>query len=1223
MAAVETSILVRALSLGAKPVTERLKRKEAVVGILHQLRLAPERPPADFDGVYTYAIVQFCYGKPEPVVRLFQNEYVRAAFRRTFESGDESHLRREVDEILQWNEETGGLGRIDYNLALEVTGFRAVFDELVDKTRTAAGARLERGVTDIQQTLHDLVERLDRMESPEEIVRYLVRDDSPAAVLAAELREWFAAVEYEIAEEVESGPGEFVWRVRVPARRGYDWVVVLGIGGELSAPDVARAAELVRTHRAGEGWVVAPQRISRAARAADEELPEIYCYTLDELIDERADFEPYLRWLEEEVRSHRIEERYIPLSCAKEDIDRRSGKVGGTSVYGWADGGLDAYVSRWMEDDSKEHLSVLGEFGMGKSWFCLHYAWTLAQEWRAAKAAGRKRPRLPLVVPLRDYAKAVTVESLFSEFFFRKHEILPNGYRVFETLNRLGRLLLIFDGFDEMAARVDRQAMVNNFWELARAVVPGSKVLLTCRSEHFPEAQQGRDVLGARLAASTSALSGEPPQFEVVELQPFDDEQIDLLLSRLTDEPTRAGVLGNGELMDLMRRPVMSELVLDALPAIEQGAKVDISRVYLYAVHRKIEADIKAERTFTSLADKVFFLCELSSHMLTESVMTINYREIPDRIRACFKDVVREQKDLDHWHYDMMGQTMLVRDADGNYTPAHRSLLEFFVAYKIAAELGVMDGDFLALIGSTDPAGPASFPWSGLTAATPAERAAAGGWVAEPLEAVAATLRDAAIDGAVIDLWLPMMVPGTLGDIVAVLQETRRLEPDVLGHTGASLLAIIGAADRRALRGRNLDGVFLDGAVLDHSGTGMDLTGASLRGARLRNADLEDVVLAGADLTGADLTGATYLGFERCAVQHVRTTPAGDVLLVDREDRLYRWTVGEPPALLVERQAIDDEEISTLPDGRLVVSTNQFDDGLGVRCLLVDPRTGGHRVFHLPGGGWATGVLLGDRPVILARSFSDEDTVVEALDPEALTPIAEVRLPGIRYASFSADGSGRVMGLLTTASQTTADSLVELTTAADGTLTLVPVPIDGLEADENGWELFWFRPGGLALVRYGTDEMILSTLDLAAGTQRDIRFPPERVSGRIPDYPFSRRRSCSIDEAASVAAVVVDDRVHVLELAADPMRTRFVVDDLPMVSGFAIVPGTDLLVVASAYGRVGAYDMRTGERVDGFSLSRRVRGAVLADVVGVPPEVLAELERNGAILKSSLGGAAA
>ncbi|HEX8345983.1 MAG TPA: NACHT domain-containing protein, partial [Actinoplanes sp.] len=503
MSGAELSTVFKVLGAIAKPATDKLKRKEGVVAVLHKLGMAPDAPPPDFAGVYTYTVVEYCYGKPEPVLRLFQNPYVREAFERSFMTGDPAHLDREVSEILQWNEETGALGRLDYNLAREVTGFSIVFNRLVDRTRTAAETRMERGVNGIQESLAGLIKRMDRMNTREEILRQEGGTMTSIRHLANEVREWFAAVEYRILQEVESGLTEFVWLVRVPARRGYDTAVVLGKSGELSAPDVARAAELVSAHHASEGWVIVPQRISKAARAADEQLDQVYCYTLDELIDESADFEPYLQWLEREVRDREIDQRFVPLSCVKDEPDRRTGRVAAQSVYPWREGGLDSYVRLWMDDDAKEHLSILGEFGMGKSWFSLHFAWTVAQEWRAAKAAGRKRPRLPLVIPLRDYAKAVSLESLFSEFFFRKHEILPGGYGVFEALNRMGRLLLIFDGFDEMAARVDRQAMINNFWELARAVVPGSKVLLTCRKEHFPEAREGRDVLSAQLVAST------------------------------------------------------------------------------------------------------------------------------------------------------------------------------------------------------------------------------------------------------------------------------------------------------------------------------------------------------------------------------------------------------------------------------------------------------------------------------------------------------------------------------------------------------------------------------------------------------------------------------------------------------------------------------------------------------------------------------------------------
>jgi predicted NACHT family NTPase len=77
------------------------------------------------------------------------------------------------------------------------------------------------------------------------------------------------------------------------------------------------------------------------------------------------------------------------------------------------------------------------------------------------------------VIALRDYNKALKVESVLSDLFFNKHDIRLNS-SVFDCLNQMGKLVIIFDGFDEMADKVDRQKMINNFWELARVVCPGT-----------------------------------------------------------------------------------------------------------------------------------------------------------------------------------------------------------------------------------------------------------------------------------------------------------------------------------------------------------------------------------------------------------------------------------------------------------------------------------------------------------------------------------------------------------------------------------------------------------------------------------------------------------------------------------------------------------------------------------------------------------------------------
>lgn len=302
-----------------------------------------------------------------------------------------------------------------------------------------------------------------------------------ADYLAHQMRGWFETLGYRSENNDIRVDDYFEWIINVPARRGYDRILVRGIEGLAEMSDVEALRQAVEKHNTDEGWLVAPRRISQAARdeVKKKDNRDLFCYTFDELLDEHADFSGYLDWLEVEVKRRGIDKMYVPLACVKDELDPGSRKNIGKSRYDGSNGWIDGYIDRWLDDPSKEHISILGEFGTGKTWFAMHYAWTALQRYRDTKERGIERPRLPLVIPLRDYAKAISVESLFSEFFFRKHEIPLPGYSAFEQLNRMGKLLLIFDGFDEMAAKVDRQKMINNFWELARVVVPSAKVILT------------------------------------------------------------------------------------------------------------------------------------------------------------------------------------------------------------------------------------------------------------------------------------------------------------------------------------------------------------------------------------------------------------------------------------------------------------------------------------------------------------------------------------------------------------------------------------------------------------------------------------------------------------------------------------------------------------------------------------------------------------------------
>ncbi|QKQ73151.1 NACHT domain-containing protein [Nostoc sp. TCL240-02] len=862
MSLINLDLVFNAITSIANPlIKEKILRSETVIKLLQQFHLDPEHPPADFSGVYAYALVEYGVGKPKPLLELFRQAAIKQAFRTALDHNNPSILLSEVDAFLDTYTLGDEISSLELDVRREVAEFATVFIEVAKRTRTPSDVLLNQKIGSLHKRIACIQEQLERLPTLEgirtEIARLAVENypalpgtatanQCRAIALAQQMRGWFETLGYDFEKYEIWAEEYFEWIIHIPVRRSYDRILIRGVAGEVGLSDVMALRSSVEAQKTDEGWLVTTRRISRAARdeVKKEENHCLDCFTFDELIDLDADFSSYLDWLEAQIKRRKIDTKYVPLACTKEEIDPITKQRLGMSRYEEEDGWIDGYIDLWLDDPAKEHISILGEFGTGKTWFVFHYAWTALQRYRDAQKRGVERPRLPLVITLRDFAKALNVENVLASFFFTQHNIRINS-EVFDQLNRMGKLLLIFDGFDEMAAKVDRQQMINNFWELAKVVVPGAKVILTCRTEHFPEAKEGRALLNAELQASTKKLTGETPQFEVLELEKFNDEQIRQVLSYQAEAATVEQVVGNPQLLDLARRPVMTDLILEALPDIKAGKPVDMSRVYLYAVRRKMERDIKAERTFTSLAEKLYFLCELSWEMLSNDQMSLNYRLFPERIRRLFGSIVQEEKDLDHWHYDMMAQTMLVRNADGDYTPAHRSLLEFFVAYKFAAELGELASDFTELAqaqsGLDSGTVPVDYTWSGyfsrqlddtecsvaMPAATPLGNAPLRKFRSESLNKLKDTFGKAPLTKAVMDLLLPMLSNNE--SLIKVIEATRGKNEDEVGYIGGNAATLAVKVDKAVLEGRNFSGAVIKGA---------DFTDASLQSTNFNEANL-------------------------------------------------------------------------------------------------------------------------------------------------------------------------------------------------------------------------------------------------------------------------------------------------------------------------------------------------------------------------------------------------
>jgi hypothetical protein len=183
---------------------------------------------------------------------------------------------------------------------------------------------------------------------------------------------------------------------------------------------------------------------------------------------------------------------------------------------------LEDHVFAWLDDHQRRQLAVLGEYGQGKSTASLLLSYHLIQ---------RAAPRIPILLELRGKTlRSMTEPELLATWAYR--------YRIdvqaLLHLHLAGRLLLIFEGFDEIDLSGDTEARISHFRTLWRLNHENAKILITGRPNFFLDSLELKRALGT--AEQTCTLY----------LAPFDLPQIDHSL-RHVDADTRREILALAE----------------------------------------------------------------------------------------------------------------------------------------------------------------------------------------------------------------------------------------------------------------------------------------------------------------------------------------------------------------------------------------------------------------------------------------------------------------------------------------------------------------------------------------------------------------------------------------------------------------------------------------------------------------------------------------------------
>lgn len=140
------------------------------------------------------------------------------------------------------------------------------------------------------------------------------------------------------------------------------------------------------------------------------------------------------------IRECKFNERY-PMSLYIEPL------IG----YDTVSDGLPAFnlVTEWLEDDLWRQFTLLGDVGTGKSFFSRMVAYDLATKFLLNPL---ENP-LPLLIDLRNTDREFSLEGLIITHF-SKSGLAQVTFDIFQYALSNGRIVLILDGFDEMAARV-------------------------------------------------------------------------------------------------------------------------------------------------------------------------------------------------------------------------------------------------------------------------------------------------------------------------------------------------------------------------------------------------------------------------------------------------------------------------------------------------------------------------------------------------------------------------------------------------------------------------------------------------------------------------------------------------------------------------------------------------------------------------------------------------
>ena len=428
-------------------------------------------------------------------------------------------------------------------------------------------------------------------------------------------------------------------------------------------------------------WLISKGPFSADGRDIVDKKEGLKALTFAEFQRRLLLLDKYLHSLVAKCEAEQIEDWYQPLYT----VDNRP---------------LESLIDEWIDEPEALPLAIIAGYGKGKSTFAQRLCARLARE-----ALEDMSKRVPILIPLGDIMDEQSLEGLLGKVFTSTSGVINYNFEIFEKLNRSGRFVIFFDGFDEMKHGMTLEKFDIMIRELLRFDKENAKIVVLGRDTAFHDQYEFKAIVEGKQITSGGfeVPAMDRRQFRPVTIRDFTVEEAHRFIQRLfpslvaeANKGTRLlkpawisgriAELTNGQFDELIIRPVHARMLCQ----IATNPDIELHRISKYGlfdrfVHFLLDREVSKrgrDKRF-SVGVRRRFNASVALWLWRQGgASTVSLSHIPNSLFAAATETIRHD-------YDDIGlrreltQGCLV---DKNGTTVffnHRSLQEFLVANAI------------------------------------------------------------------------------------------------------------------------------------------------------------------------------------------------------------------------------------------------------------------------------------------------------------------------------------------------------------------------------------------------------------------------------------------------------------------------------------------------------------------------------------------------------------